>query len=595
MGLAALVSCTKEPKQTPPPMYAPPPPAPPADDPFLRLPAASAPAQPPKWLDLTSPGEPKSGWLALEPEKSAWSERAYLGVTAYGVLLLDLDQGMRGLAKIPKGNLVAAMLAGDGDAVLLANDAGELYRANDLDAAAKGEFELISTLKGAEHWDARGKFVVAKGESDDTDKLWVSQDQGKTFREGPALPPEVRKVVVRRDGVMAVEVHDFKIWVSDGWRQFAEAKLPQPEAQGESRDYLAERGVLRRHGDSIVAAYGCPHKTLTKSMWNWVDSKPFHASLVSGWPNEVVEPELPKVPTKPAKVDCGGGVLGALSGRMPRGGVFALEHAEPALPTGKRVAVALGDAACKARDSEERTETYTVVGIKTGEKSHEEKHTFRVCKADAKLQRWGSIALVNSTGLTVVPISPGCHLEAVSTSVGLGLFACRSAEQQSVSFGVVGAGGLQSEVALPGKQVERLRAHTYAADGTLVVEAELDGKARYFLRSSAQPGAGRWRTLPAETISAKALAGGRALLALPGPGGDAHTLNLALDTPQGLVPLPSVSVPQNVVSWAVTGDGRVKLWLHPRLTYLSQKVSPGEAPVSSFWVSKSGSLIPADQ
>src|SRR5690606_40087254 len=74
---------------------------------------------------------------------------------------------------------------------------------------------------------------------------------------------------------------------------------------------------------------------------------------------------------------------------ISRGGVFALEHAEPALPTGKRVAVALGDAACKARDSEERTETYTVVGIKTGEKSHEEKHTFRVCKARSEERRVG--------------------------------------------------------------------------------------------------------------------------------------------------------------------------------------------------------------
>ncbi len=596
LGLSVAIGCAHEPKRAPPPVYAPAPPPAAPDDPFLRLPAAAAPVSPPGWLDLTNPGEPKSGWLALERDKGAWSERAYLGVTAYGVLLLDLEQGMRGLAKIPKGNLSAVMLAGDGSTVLLANDAGELYRAASLDAAAKGEFELVSTLSGAELWDARGKFVVAKGQVGDEDKLWISQDQGKTFRAGPTLPPEVRKIVVRRDGVMAVEVYDFKIWVSDGWRQFAEAKLKAPEVTGEAREYLSERGVLRRYGDAIVFSHGCPQKTLTKSMWNWVDSAPVGAFPITGWGGESVEKELPKVPTKPAKdVSCPGvsGLLG--TGGLGRGGVYSLAASEPRLPSGKRVAIALGDAACSVADSEERSDTYTVMGTKGGEKSHEEKVTYRVCKSDAKLKRWGSVGLVTSTGLTLVPVNAGCHLESVSNAVGLGLFACRNPAQQSVSLGVVGAAGLQSEVSLPGKQVDRVHAHTYAADGTLVVEANLDGKSRYFLRSPAQPGAGRWHSLPAETIAAKAMIGGRALLALPGAGGDPHSLNLALDTPQGLVPLPSVAVPQNALSWAVTGDGRVKLWLHPRLTYMKQKPAPGEAPITPYWVTKSGALMPAEQ
>ncbi|MGE0327569.1 MAG: hypothetical protein AB7K71_02970 [Polyangiaceae bacterium] len=597
-GLVTVVGCAHEPKAAPPPVYAPPPAPPPAPDNFLRLPSVAAPAQPPPWLDLTTPGEPKSGWLALEPERSAWSEKAYLAVTAYGVLALDLERGMRGLAKIPKGNIVAAMLVGDGSTVLLANDEGELYRAKDLDAAVKGEFELLSTTAGAEFWDGRGKFVVVKGERDDADKLWISQDQGKTFREGPALPPEVRKIVVRRDGVMAVEVHDFKIWVSDGWRQFAESKLKPPEAAGEDREYLAERGVLERWGDAIVARYGCPQKTMAKSMWNWMDSAPFNATLVSAWPAEIVEPTLPKVPTAASKVsksDCFSGVLGMLSGRTAPRGVFTLEWSEASLPTGKRVAVALGDAACSPADSEERVEKYTVVGTGSDSKSHEETHKYRVCKPDAKLKRWGSVALVTSSGLNVVPVTPGCHLESVTTAIGLGLFACRNPEQKTVSFGVVGATGLQREVALPGTNVERLHGHTYAADGTLVVEAELDGKTRHFLRSPAQPGAGRWHSLPAETVAAKALSGGRALLALPGVGGDPGVLNLALDTPQGLVPLPSVALTQNAVAWAVTGDGRVKLWLHPRLTRASDKLAPGEQPLLPFWVSQTGTLIPADQ
>lgn len=598
LGLTLLMGCAHEPKPAPPPpVYQAPPPAPPAEDPFLHLPSASAPAAPPAWLDLASPAEPASGWLALEPKKSAWSERAYLAVTAYGVLLLELDAGMRGLAKIPKGNLTAAMLVGDGTTVLLANDAGELYRAQDLDAAAKGEFELVNTLEGAEFWDGRGKFVVAKGQSGDDDKLWISQDQGKTFRQGPALPPEVRHIVVRRDGVMAVEASDFKVWVSDGWRQFAEAKAKFPEIKARDREYMIERGVLRRHGDAVFFAYGCPQKTLSRSMWNWFDASPVNARLVRGWAGEIVDPELPTVPTKPVKVDCGGvsGVLGALSGRSTRGGVFALEHSESPLPTGKRVAIALGDAACAPAQSEERTETYSLVSTKQGTKSEEKKHTYRVCKADAKLERWGSVGLVTSTGLTLVPVSPGCHLESVSNAAGLGLFACRNPEQQNVTFGVVGAGGLQTEVALPGKSTSGLRAHTYAADGTLVLKAELDGQSRFFLRSPAQPGAGRWHSLPAETVTAKALVGGRALLALPGPAGDPKTLNLALDTPQGLVPLPSVPLPQNAVAWAVTGDGRVKLWLHPRLTYMTQKRNPGEPPPLPFWVTRTGALMPADQ
>ncbi|MCB9584001.1 MAG: hypothetical protein H6718_01315 [Polyangiaceae bacterium] len=597
LGLLSLVSCAHEPKAAPPPVYAPPPAPPPTADNFLRVPAAAAPAQPPPWLDLTTPGEPKSGWLALEPERSAWSEKAYLALTAYGVLALDLERGMRGLIKIPKGNVAAALLVGDGSTPLLANDEGELYRAKDLDAAVKGEFELLSTTAGAQFWDARGKFVVIKGEQGENDKLWISQDQGKTFREGPALPPDVRKIVVRRDGVMAVEVHDFKIWVSDGWRPFAEAKLKPPET-GENREFLAERGVLERWGDAIVAGYGCPEKTMAKSMWNWMDSAPFHSRLVTAWPGEVVEPTLPKVPTAASKVsksDCVGGLLGVLSGRTAPRGAFALEWSESSLPTGKRVAVALGDAACSPTDSEERVEKYTVLGTGADKQSHEETHKYRVCKQDAKLKRWGSVALVTSSGLNVVPVTPGCHLESVSTAIGLGLFACRNPEQKTVSFGVVGATGLQSEVALPGTKVERLHGHTYAADGTLVVEVELDGKTRHFLRSPAQPGAGRWRSLPAEAIAAKALAGGRALVALPGVGGDPNVLNLVLDTPQGLAPLPSVALTQNAVAWAVTGDGRVKLWLHPRLTRVADKPAPGEQPALPFWVSTSGTLIPADQ
>ena len=69
----------------------------------------------------------------------------------------------------------------------------------------------------------------------------------------------------------------------------------------------------------------------------------------------------------------------------------------------------------------------------------------------------------------------------------------------------------------------------------------------------------------------------------------------AAEMDPGLVPLPSVPLPQNAVAWAVTGDGRVKLWLHPRLTYMTQKRNPGEPPPLPFWVTRTGALLPADQ
>lgn len=591
LGLSLSVACAAEQKQPapPPPPYQPP--AAPAADPYLRISSAET-GPPPSWIDLGVAPKFENGALGLDAQAGDWSEKAYLALSHYGVLALDLEQGFRGVMKAPAGVVKRAMLVGDGSVVLLAMESGELYQAASLDAAVRGEFTKLNQLAGAEHWDARGKRVVAAGSTDDADKLWISQDQGKTFREGPALPPEVRKLVVRKDGTMAVEIHDFKVWVSDGYRAFAQAKLKAPEATGSGREYLSRVGVLRRQGDALVYDVGCPAKALGKTQWTWVDFNSRRPSLFTGWPGASVEPVLPKIPTANEPGDCDG-LLGGLLGNLGKGGAFALAHAETQPPHGAVTAMALGDAVCSLTDSEEKSRTVTVVGTK-GEPSREVVEKYRECKPGAKLKRWGSVGIATKTGLLGVPVPPGCYLQSVSSSIGLHLVSCQqvdTAGKTSSSLGVALPDGIRLETALPGVSVSAFSGYSYAADGTLVAKVELNDQRRYYLRSPAAPGAGRWHPLPAEAISAKALPGGRALIALPGP--TPTDLGLALHTPAGLQPLPTVALGQNALGWAVTGDGRLKLWLHPRLTHADQKPAPAEAPMQAYFVTQVGGLVPA--
>jgi hypothetical protein len=257
--------------------------------------------------------------------------------------------------------------------------------------------------------------------------------------------------------------------------------------------------------------------------------------------------------------------------------------------------MALGDAACSPEDSEEKSRTVTLMGTK-GEPSREVVDKYRQCKPGAQLKRWGTVGIAAKAGLLSVPVPVGCYLESVSSSIGLHLVSCRqvdAAGKSSVGLGVALPGGIRIETALPGTSVEGFVGYSYATDGTLVARVRVNDQRRYYLRSPAQPGAGRWYPLPVEAISAKALSGGRALIALPGP--TVMDLGLALHTPAGLQPLPTVALGQHALNWAVTGDGRLKLWLHPRLAHLGQKPAPAEAPVKAYWVTQAGGLVAAEE
>src|SRR5690606_7680137 len=122
-------------------------------------------------------------------------------------------------------------------------------------------------------------------------------------------------------------------------------------------------------------------------------------------------------------------------------------------------------------------------------------------KPGAKLKRWGSVGIAAKAGLLSVPVPPGCYLQSVSSSIGLHLVSCQqvdAAGKASSALGIALPVGIRMETALPGASVSAFSGYSYAADGTLVAKVTISEESRYYLRSPAAPGAGRWHPLPAE-------------------------------------------------------------------------------------------------
>lgn len=531
------------------------PPPKPGSGPPIAPPVAAGPKAP--WREADGWAERRIDFLFSRRDHTPSALGARAALFEHEKLAVHLDHGVVGPLQPPQG---ATFLALDGDDAVFAGTKDALWRAPDVLAAKKGQFQKVLAIPFAAGFSTAKGLVVAA----DAKNLHVSRDSGNTFSKVvPKVDVSIEHVFARSDGLIAISGTDASgdeaLWIAKDGVTFVRSAF-QP-------DRVAHEGTH-------LFAYGCPGGILSSDGLTWVSWKgeygtPFSTSrwgdplTTSSTPRAFFTGELPTLSHPPAPAPDPNDTVTGKPGKCTHGGGLA---AIGGLGRGRRRGGACVGVACvRAMLGELPRETPTQLAF----------YADGDCERDAKHQckpgPWKRAPHVwKKGGGAPLGLPAGCDPLRLLTAGGIGVLFCEK-DAATTAIHTIGKDGVfHAEGTVPAFAIDDL---TIADDGTLVVHPACGAKAQgesgvcpeALVRSPAALGtATAWRTTRLPGYAYRVLGAGSALV-VAAHADDPQKLSLLVDRPgQPLVRLGNaVTVVGDLVDIEVEKD---RIVLHEQIT-----------------------------